>query len=334
MPSWSLLAALPIAAGLESTRHRMGTRWGAISLLLLWMGVSIYYLYLLFFRQAPEYLVNYQEQRVPLYWAPYGQNVPEKPRFGFPIFEGWKTLGVLAEWNYLGQTYASNERSRHLRWYLGGFERVDLAAAPDFIFVAKHLQERDPTYNEEWLKGYQHVGEVRVRGEPRIELWARQPLPVAYVTYEAEQFTEVFDTLVPVLQDWPAQPPQVRDLPLDERIMLAAASVDHTRLRPGDDFHVRLEWKVQRPLQQDFKLFVHVANANGRPLVQWDGLPGLNTARTNLWPVGKTFQDHVIMRILPGVAPDEYTLLVGLYDPASGERVGGKAIAVANLIID
>lgn len=334
MPSWSLLAAWSLTELGRQMATRPGLRWSLVGLVGLWLGVSSSYLYLLFFRQAPEYLVNYQEQRVPIYWAPYGTNVPEKPRFGFPIQEGWRTLGVLTEWNYLGQTYASNERSRHLRWYLGGFERVDLAAEPDFIFVAKHLQERDPTYSDEWLQGYQPVGEVRVRGEPRIALWARQPLPVTYVSYDAEQFGAVFDTLVPVLQDWPAPLPQVRDLPLDERITLTAARVDRTQLSPGDLLHVQLDWQLQEPVQQDLKLFVHVAPASGQPLAQWDGLPGLNTARTSQWTVGKVFHDHVLLPLPADLAAADYALLVGLYDPTNGARVGGKALMIATLTIE
>jgi hypothetical protein len=57
-------------------------------------------------------------------------------------------------------------------------------------------------------------------------------------------------------------------------------------------------------------------------------LPGQNTARTSQWPVGETFADHVILRIPPNMAPGKYDILVGLYDPESGERVGGQAITI------
>jgi hypothetical protein len=333
MPAWSLLAALPLAALVSPGALRAATRWTAAGMVALWLGLSIYYLYLMFFRQAPEYLINYKETRNPIYWAPYGENIPEKPRFGFPIREGWKTLGVLAEWNYLGKTYASNEGSNHLRWYLGGFDRVAFDASPDFIFVATHLQEPDPAYGDSWLEDYQRVGEVRVRGEPRIALWARQPLPVPYVTYDAEMFDSIFDTLVPVLRELPEPAPQVREQPLDERITLAAAGVDHTRVAPGQLLHVRLNWRPEQPIGKDLKLFVHLTDAGGRPLVQWDGLPGLNTGRTTLWQAGVTFRDHVVLRIPPDLPAGDYPLLTGLYDPETGARVGGKAVPVVTVIV-
>ena len=55
-------------------------------MVLVWLLVAAGYLYLMCFRQAPEYLVNYERERHPLYSAPYGENVPEKPRCGLPIF--------------------------------------------------------------------------------------------------------------------------------------------------------------------------------------------------------------------------------------------------------
>lgn len=333
MPSWSLLASLPLAALWLPGAARPAVRRAAFVLVVLWLGISIHYLYLMFFRQVPEYLINYQSTRIPLYWAPYGQNIPEKPRFGFPIQEGWKTLGVLAEWKYLGSTYASNDYSRHLYWYLGAFERVGFEQDPDFIFVAKHVQERDPAFHEDWLDDYYRVGEVRVRGEPRIELWAREPLAVDFVTYDVESFAPLFDTVVPTLQDLPMPPPLLTDQPLDDRITLAAARVDQTRLAAGDLLHVRLHWLPTQPLPEDYKLFVHLADGDGQPLAQWDGLPGLNTERTSLWPEGETFADHVLLRIPTDMAPGEYELLVGLYDASSRARVGGHAVAAAMIVV-
>ena len=73
---------------------------------------------------------------------------------------------MLSEWGFLNGTYNTNERSRHLRWYLGDFDHVPIEERPDFLFVADHVQEREPRFSDEWLDGYTHVGEVRVRGEP------------------------------------------------------------------------------------------------------------------------------------------------------------------------
>ena len=242
MPSWSLLAALPLAAVTTSESMRPVLRWGVLALAAAWLVASVGYLYLAFFRQSLEYVVNYEESRAPFYWAPFGENVPQRPRYAFPIQEGWKTIGTLAQWGCLNGTFSSNEGSQSLRfWYLPALERVDFAAAPDYVFVATHLQAPYPQFSEGRLEDYQQVGEVRLRGEPRIEIWAREPLP--YVVYDQEAFAAVFDGEVPVLVEGPIPSEAVRDVSLGEMMVLEAGALTPWTLTGGDTLHLLLEWR-------------------------------------------------------------------------------------------
>jgi 4-amino-4-deoxy-L-arabinose transferase-like glycosyltransferase len=340
MESWSLLGALPLAAltsGLAvrpPARRRTLLRYGALALVIAWLGVSAGYLYLMFFRQAPEYLVNYDQTRVPFYWATYGTAIPEKPRFGFPIREGWKAAGLLGQWGYLGRTWASNERSHSLSaWYLDDFRRQKFDRSPAVFLIASHLQEPDSLYSDDYLAGYTRAGEIRVRGEPRIEIWARDPLPVPYVIYDSEQFETVYDTSKAVLAGWPPLPVLVRGVALGPTLELESASLAQTDFKRGDTLHLVLGWRPQQALDRDYKLFVHIAAAGGRPLAQWDGYPCLNTARTSQWVPGQTVQDHVLLPIPTDLPPGDYSLLAGLYDPANGERLGDQAIELGTITI-
>jgi 4-amino-4-deoxy-L-arabinose transferase-like glycosyltransferase len=352
MESWSLLAALPLAALTDGAAVRPAIRAGdlvrrssllrrsslvrrsGLAFVIIWLGVSAGYLYLMFFRQAPEYLVNYDQTRVPFYWAPYGTEIPEKPRFGFPIREGWKTAGLLGQWGYLGGTWASNERSHSLSaWYLDGFRRQKFDRSPAVFFIATHMQEPDPLYSASYLEGYARAGEIRVRGEPRIEIWAREPLPVPYAIYDSEQFEDVYDTTKPVLNDWPQLPVLVRGVALGDAMELESASLAQTTWKRGDTLHLVLIWRPQQTLDKDYKLFVHIADASGRPLAQWDGFPCLNTARTSLWEAGKDVTDHVLIPIPADLPPGEYSLLTGFYDPASGERLEGQAARIGTITV-
>jgi hypothetical protein len=333
MESWSLLAALPLAALTQSRAIRPGVRTIGLALVVAWLAVSAGYLYLVFFRQAPEYLAHYDQDRVPFYWAPYGENVPVQPRFGFAIQEGWKAPGTLAKWGCLGETYASNERSRNLGgWYLSELNRTSFAKSPDFIFVAGLVEKPNPEYDEDYLEGYVRAGQVRVRDEPRIELWAREPLPVSYVVYHAEDFA-IFDQLVPTLSDQSDPPAQVREVALGETMVLESASLERTTLNRGDILHLLLVWRPQQALATNYKLFVHVADESGRPVAQWDGYPCFNTSRTSQWPVGEAIRDPVLMRIPEDVPSGTYSLLVGLYDETTGERLGERAIQLATITI-
>lgn len=330
MPSLCLLAALPLAA-LTGPGQPAWRRAGSGAAILLWLAVGAGYLYLLFFRQQPEYLMNYQTERVGFYWAPYGENVPAKPRFGFPIHAGWKTLGVLSEWHYLNGTYASNERSRHLRWYLGDFERVGWDEQPDYIFVARDLQEPDLEYDEERLEEYRHAGEITVRGEPRIAIYTRTDAPAVFTSYAAEPFEALFTGVVPTFREWPDPAAQARNVALGDGLALAQGGFAPVRSGRGDLLHVYLIWNVSAPPSADYKLFVHLADAAGRPLAQWDALPGLNTARTSTWQPGAPFQDHALLPLPDDLPAGEYQVLVGLYDPESGERLGGRAVQLGEL---
>jgi hypothetical protein len=334
MVSWSLLAALPLAAVTTSTRVHAVARYSMLALAAIWLGISVGYVYLVFFRQAPEYVVNYDETRLPLYWAPYGERVPQKPWYGIPVHQGWKAVGTLAEWGCLGQTFASNERTPSLdRWYMPGIRRLRYHRMPQYIYVAKDLQKPDPQYTYQRLEGYQRVGEVRSRDEPRIDIWAREPLPVPYVSYDSEVFVDLFDKTVPVLDGEPDVPTPVPGAALGEAMTLESARFEPPALAGGDALYVRLAWRPQQALLLDYKLFVHVADESGHPVVQWDGFPCLNTARTSTWQAGEILVDHVVLAIPRETVAGEYGLLVGFYDPATGKRLGDQAIEIGTIEI-
>lgn len=318
MESWSILAAVPLARLTSRKDVTLTVRWSTIVVVVAWLGLAAGYLYLAFFREYPAYVFNYERERHPLYWTTFGKTVPIGWRFGFPIREGWKVLGVLAEWNYFGETYDSNELSNHLRWYLGEFQRVNFDENPDFVFMATHVRERDLTIHPEQLEGFRQIGEVRVRGEPRIAIWSRHRFPAPYLTYDFEPFATVFDGVVPSFDEWEDTRTLVRGVPLGDRIALASAGLSGPQLSSGDTLHVLLQWRPTRMLERDYKLFVHIgADDLGRPFTQWDGYPGLNTARTSEWSVYSlpyifNFSDEDAGRPLPTSTSTQSAEKVGL----------------------
>ncbi|MEZ4677821.1 MAG: hypothetical protein R2932_26755 [Caldilineaceae bacterium] len=171
-------------------------------------------------------------------------------------------------------------------------------------------------------------------GEAQIAIWGKQPPAAGYLIYDAELFAEAFDQSVPALRPWLETPTIVINKTLDSAITLRGATSSCDRCNPGDLLHLVFWWQVARPLRQDYKLFVHIADSTGRPLTQWDGLPGQNTQQTTKWPVGSAFEEHVLIRLPTDLPTGEYTVLVGLYDPNTGSRLGGEAIEVMQLSCD
>lgn len=337
MPSWSLLAAPPLA-GLTFTggslprpiRHL--ARWTLRSAVCVWLGLSIGYLFLLFFRQSPAYLVNYPETSLAFYVAPHGQQLPPRPRFGFPVAQGWKALGILGEWNYLPERFASNERSDLLHWYLRSNDHVPLTDKPDVVFVAHYVQELELQFDFELLYAtYQQIGEVRVNGKPQISIWAQRLPATGYLVYEAEHFTQAFDEDVPALRNRLASPMLESHLALDERLRLMGTAYNRRRLAAGDLLHLVFWWQVVQPFELDYKLFVHVTDETGIPLAQWDGWPGQNTQQTTAWQVGTEQEDHVLLLLPADLPADRYTIRVGFYDPVTGARLGAQALEIMSI---
>ena len=342
VPSWSLAAALPIGIILPTDFNdlRRGVRgmpwrWAAAAIFALWLGISVYYVDVVFFRQGQEYVANFPKTRMPFYWAPYGEQIPQKPRFGFPIVNGWKALGVLADWGYLKGTYTSNDRMRYLRrWYVEKLTRAEIRDFPDFAFVAKTPQEANPFFDDDFMEEhYKQIGEVRVQGEPRIAIWGLNPLPVPFVTFDVEEFEQLFQENNVALEPLTDGPTQAQHAQLGADITLNSSAFSFIDAELEPVLHVTLEWETARALTHDYKLFVHVVDADGQLVAQWDGKPGMNLVSAEQWQPDQPFIDHVLVHIPPDLPNGSYQLLVGLYDEKSGERLGNEALDIGRFVM-
>ncbi|MBC8161119.1 MAG: phospholipid carrier-dependent glycosyltransferase [Roseiflexaceae bacterium] len=86
---------------------------------------------------------------------------------------------------------------------------------------------------------------------------------------------------------------------------------------PGGTLSLALYWRVERELPQDYTLFVHLVDAAGSKLAQRD-TPPLDGARpTSSWQPGELLRDNPDLFIPETTPPGSYTLLIGMYDPAS-----------------
>jgi hypothetical protein len=87
-------------------------------------------------------------------------------------------------------------------------------------------------------------------------------------------------------------------------------------------------WRCDAPLPGDYTTFVHLVSttAAGQPeaariVAQMDRPPAEGAYPTSLWDVGETIRDEVIVPLPPHLAPGDYSILVGLYDVATGQRL-------------
>ena len=103
-----------------------------------------------------------------------------------------------------------------------------------------------------------------------------------------------------------------------EHIALAGYDVQYE----GDLLRVTLNWHCLAAPEQSYTVFMHLYGpAAGPPVAQQDGPPVYNYVPTTFWQAGDRIYDEKTITLPADLSPGDYTLVVGLYDPATGERL-------------
>jgi len=89
---------------------------------------------------------------------------------------------------------------------------------------------------------------------------------------------------------------------------------------PGGEVAVELRWRAATRLDRDYKVFVHLYAPDGQLVAQHDAMPVDDLRPTSTWQPGEEIVEHHGLLLPPDVSA-EMQLAVGLYDPASGERL-------------
>lgn len=125
------------------------------------------------------------------------------------------------------------------------------------------------------------------------------------------------------------------DLPFDGAIVLEEASFT-PQAEPGGAVGVSLTWRAGREISRNYKVFVHLYDDQGRLVAQHDSQPANEVRPTSTWAVGERIEDRHGLA-LPLDAPSPLRLVVGLYDPATGQRLllpDGRDALDIGLVVD
>jgi hypothetical protein len=109
---------------------------------------------------------------------------------------------------------------------------------------------------------------------------------------------------------------QPLDACFDGDLCLTGVAFGPHSLSPGDALHVALQWRAGEPAPLDYAVFLHVLNARGELRAQRD-----QQYPTSVWPVGQPTLDLFTMSLPEDLAPGDYSLVLGLYDPQTGQRL-------------
>jgi 4-amino-4-deoxy-L-arabinose transferase-like glycosyltransferase len=135
-------------------------------------------------------------------------------------------------------------------------------------------------------------------------------------------------------------PSQVRLEPapvFGEAIALQGAQV--TLAETAAQVHVSLWWKALATPDKDYTVFVHLLDEDGQLVGTGDGPPLWGGFPTRTWQFGDGILDEHVVPLSPDLAPGDYAVTVGWYDPATGARLplvrgvqqAGDAVVVGDL---
>jgi uncharacterized membrane protein len=109
-------------------------------------------------------------------------------------------------------------------------------------------------------------------------------------------------------------------------VELEGYDLAETPLAPGSSLTVTLHWHALETPDRNYYTFVHLLNRAGGTLAQHDGTPGEGELPTLGWLPGEYLTDTHVLNLPFDLPEGEYHLGIGLYDPATGERLGDRVL--------
>ncbi|MGD2205713.1 MAG: glycosyltransferase family 39 protein [Anaerolineae bacterium] len=111
---------------------------------------------------------------------------------------------------------------------------------------------------------------------------------------------------------------------LGASVELVGYDLGETAPTPGSSLDVRLHWHALETPDKNYHAFVHLLDAEGNIMAQADGPPGSGEYPTRGWLPGEYVTDPHVLQFPPDLPAGAYRLAVGLYDPATGVRLGER----------
>jgi 4-amino-4-deoxy-L-arabinose transferase-like glycosyltransferase len=116
-------------------------------------------------------------------------------------------------------------------------------------------------------------------------------------------------------------PDEVVAFNLGNEVTLSGYDLEVSGTRPGSTVHLVLYWRAERQIDEDYTVFVHLVDADGRISGQQDNEPEGGFYRTSFWDVGEVVRDEHELTIDADAMPGEHWIEIGMYVLATGRRL-------------
>jgi 4-amino-4-deoxy-L-arabinose transferase-like glycosyltransferase len=92
-------------------------------------------------------------------------------------------------------------------------------------------------------------------------------------------------------------------------------------VQAGGPLRLTLYWQCLSEMSESYTVFTHVLDSDNLIKGQVDRVPGIPETPTTSWVQGEVVADPYEIRVDPQAPPGEYVVEVGMYDPATTERL-------------
>ncbi|HOC22490.1 MAG TPA: glycosyltransferase family 39 protein [Anaerolineae bacterium] len=117
-------------------------------------------------------------------------------------------------------------------------------------------------------------------------------------------------------------PPQTLDVTFGQHLHLLGYRIATEKVEPGNYVELDLYWESLAPTESEYLLFIHLLGEGDRIVAQRDTPPGRGLLSTTRLTPGRTWAEHLAIRIPPqAYAPDTLSVSVGVYNATTGARL-------------
>jgi hypothetical protein len=249
----------------------------------------------------------------------YG-SVP-KPRsyFGYPRRAGWKAAGWLVSTGSLPDDFRSAGEDFSVPiWYTFETPR-SCYEDPELYMIAEPTDDLNNGLRERLAAQYTHSATVFTEDHPRIGLFLKGTNENEPARYDLTDLESEFDrTASPDRFFRGGQPAHRLEAQFGEVTKLSGYTLSDRQVTADKVLSVYLYWQSLEETDVAYRAFVHLGE---NPVWgQHDDDPACRLP-TSVWRTGQTTVGQFRVTPSPEAPPGDYPLVIGLYDPTTGERL-------------
>lgn len=180
------------------------------------------------------------------------------------------------------------------------------------------------TASDPWISyRVYYVNQVRrgLGGEEWREMWEadQETDPLWTAAFDGVTYVWVFGA--PPGKPAAGGPERAMGNRLGEHVRLDRVRLGSETPRAGETLSAVLVWTSDSQVSESYTVLCHLLSSDGELVAQRDAPPLIGVRPTVTRRAGDVFEDSCELSLDDGLAPGDYELSVGMYDPASLERV-------------